>query len=136
MALINFDATFIRPQLGDDPLPAGDYLAQIIKSDIKANKNGNYLELEFCLLEPGYEGRRLWDRLNIWNQSEDLKHEAESRLSAICHIVGVLSPKDSEELHNKPITLRIVCRKTGYGEIVNDIKEYRRPKVNTQEKRK
>ena len=49
-------------------------------------------------------------------------------LSAICHAVGVLEPRDSTELHNLPLTVSVRCSKNpDTGEPTNEIKGYAAP---------
>ena len=39
MASLNFDATTVAPQQSFSPIPAGTYPAQIVDSDLKAQKS-------------------------------------------------------------------------------------------------
>lgn len=106
--------------------PAGKYQAVIVDSEMKPNKagTGEYLQLEFEIIEGEYKNRKLWTRLNINNPNPDAVRMARADLSAICHAVNVIQPGDSVELHNLPLTITVKCRKTPDGEIVNDIKGY------------
>ena len=48
-----------------------------------------------------------------------------AELSAICRAVGVLTPKDSCELHNLPLVIHVRCKKRGdTGEIISEVKGY------------
>jgi len=50
---------------------------------------------------------------------------ARAELSAICRAVGVLTPRDSCELHNLPLVITVKCKKRpDTGEITNEIKGY------------
>ena len=49
---------------------------------------------------------------------------ARADLSAICHAVNVIQPRDTVELHDLPLTITVKCRKTPDGDIVNDVKGY------------
>ena len=126
MATINFNAETIAPSVAFEAIPAGKYNAVITDSEVKTNRrgDGSYLQLEFEIIDGDYKGRKLWSRLNLNNPNPDAVRMAQADLSAICHAVGNLCPKDSIELHNLPLVINVRCRKTPDGEIVNDIKNY------------
>ena len=64
-----FDATGIEPIQPLEVLPPGKYIAQIVNSDMRLTKDGTgqYLFLEIDVLEGPYQGRKLFDRLNLVN---------------------------------------------------------------------
>jgi hypothetical protein len=125
--LNNFDASQVEPVAALGPIPAGRYLAMITASDLKPNKagTGSYLELAFTILEGEHRGRQLWSRLNLDNPNELAVKIARAELAAICRAVGVLTPRDSAELHNLPLVIRVACKKRKEtDEIINVIKGY------------
>ena len=124
MATLNFNANEVKPSVGFDAIPAGKYQAVIVDSDMKPNKagTGEYLQLEFEIIDGEYKKRKLWTRLNLNNPNADAVRMARADLSAICRAVNVPQPRDSVELHNLPLTITVKCRKTPDGDIVNDIK--------------
>jgi hypothetical protein len=125
--LNNFDANTVDPASSFDPIPAGKYLAAITASEMKAtkNNNGHYLELTFDILDGQYKGRKVWARLNVDNPNIQTVEIARGELSAICRAVGVMRPKDSVELHNLPLSIKVTCKKRiDTGEITNEIKGY------------
>lgn len=126
MATLNFNANEVEPSVGFDAIPAGKYQAVIVDSDMKPNKagTGEYLQLEFEIIDGEHKNRKLWTRLNLNNPNADAVRMARADLSAICRAVNVPQPRDSVELHNLPLTITIKCRKTPDGDIVNDIKGY------------
>lgn len=122
-----FDASQVEPTTTFDPIPAGKYLAMITASEMKPNKagTGSYLELVFTILEGEHKGRQLWERLNLDNPNELAVKIARAELSAICRATGVLTPRDSCELHGVPLTVRVTCkRRRDTDEVVNVIKGY------------
>ena len=135
MADLNgFDARTVEPTADFEPIPAGKYLAVITDSEMKPTKNGtgSYLELTFQVIEGQYKGRLLWARLNLDNPNPLTVKIARGELSAICRAVGVMQPKDSVELHNLPLTLRVKLKKReDTGELVNEIKGYARKEAAT-----
>ena len=128
MANLNgFDAREVKPAVGFDPIPAGQYLVIITESEFKPTKNGvgQYLQLTFQVLEGEHKGRLLWSRLNLDNPNATTVKIARAELSAICRAVGVMAPKDSLELHNLPLVIKVGHKKRAdTGELTNVIKGY------------
>lgn len=109
MAKLNFTASEVVPQQnGYEPKPAGDYVMQIVSSDMRTTKNGDgeYLWLEFDILSGPARGK-FWDRLNLKNKNETTVRIAADRLSEICNAVGLIAVQESEQLHMKPIGVRL-----------------------------
>ena len=130
MANLNgFNASEVEPTSSFEPIPAGKYLAAITESEMKPTKNGNgsYLQLTFTVIEGQYKNRVLWARLNLDNPNATAEKIARSELSAICHAVGVMQPRDSVELHNLPLVIVVKLKKReDTGELPNEIKGYER----------
>ena len=128
MANLNgFNANEVEPTVPFEPLPAGKYLAAITSSETKPTKagNGEYLQLEFTILEGEYKDRKVWDRLCTTHANPIARKIARGNLSAICRAVGVMIPGDSVELHNIPMLITVTCKKReGADEINNEIKGY------------
>lgn len=83
------------------PVPAGDYVVQVEASDIKdAKKVGNrFIELTLLIMEGPEAGRKLTDRINLWNDNTKAVEIAQRSLNALCAAVGKLSVGDTTELH-------------------------------------
>jgi hypothetical protein len=128
MADLNgFDANEVEPNASFEAIPAGKYLAAITDSEMKPTKNGggSYLQLTFTILDGEYKGRVVWGRLNLANPNQTAVKMAKSELSAVCRAVGVMTPKDSCELHNIPllITVKVKKRKDN-DELTNEVKGF------------
>lgn len=125
---LNFDADVVEPATDFAPLPAGQYLAMAIGSEWKTTASGNGEYLQFCweIVDGDHKGRRVWDRLNLKNPNETAVKIANGTLSAICRAVGVPRPKDSSELHGKPLTMRLTLeeRTDKPGQFKNEVKGY------------
>ena len=128
MANLNgFDANTVEPSQSFDPIPTGKYIAMITESELKTTKSGagQYLQLTFDIIDGQYRGRKLWARLNLNNPNAKTVQIARGELSAICRAVGIMQPRDSAELHNLPLSIKVVCKnRKDTGEIVNEIKGY------------
>lgn len=124
---LGFNANEVKPNEGFDVLPAGDYEAVIVGSEIKPTTKGDgrYIKFELQIINGEFQNRKLWDNLNIWNPSEKAVQIAKGTLSAICRAVNVPTPKDTSELHNKPLRVSVkVESSTDYGK-QNKIADYK-----------
>lgn len=103
-------------------IPSGEYLAQIVDSDMKPTKNndGEYLELEYNVMDGEYKGRKVWARLNLSSPSQKAQEIANRQFASIREATGVANPRDSQELHYKPHVIRVefiaagTTQKNGY----------------------
>lgn len=122
----NFDASAIEPSTSYDLLPAGTYTAMITASEMKPTKTGGErLNLTFQVAEGEHQGRLVWAGLNLKNSNEQAVQIAMRELSAICRAVGVLTPKASSELHDKPLKIKVKVRpaQNGY-DASNEVSGY------------
>lgn len=121
-----FDANIVPPQLPFEVLPAGHYLAVIVASAMEPSKaGGRFLKLEWEIVDGPAKGRRLFSRLNLENANPKAVSIARAELSAICHAVGVLTPRDSAQLHALPLVLDVRCKaRKDNGELANEIRGY------------
>jgi hypothetical protein len=125
--LTGFDASKVEPRTAMDPIPAGRYLTILSSSELKANKSGTgqFLELVFTVIEGEFKNRQLWARLNLVNPNAVATKIAQAELSALCRAVNVLTPRDSCELHNLPLVVRVrLKRRQDTGELANTICGY------------
>jgi hypothetical protein len=125
--LAGFNAAEVEPNSGFTPIPAGEYPAVVIESEMKATKDstGKYLELKLQILNGQYQNRVLTDRLNLVNKNETAVQIAKGTLSSLCRAINVLTPNDSAELHNKPLTIVVKIGKDQSGNPQNDVKGYK-----------
>ncbi|OYU73151.1 MAG: hypothetical protein CFE32_21725 [Alphaproteobacteria bacterium PA3] len=75
------------------------------------NGNGEFLSIAMDILEGPLQGRKAFDQLNLINPNPTTVEMAQRTLSAICHATGELHVSDSEDLHFKPMTIRVSIRK-------------------------
>jgi hypothetical protein len=123
--LNGFNAEAVEPK-GFDVLPAGEYEIVIVNSEKRVSGNGNqYLALELQVLNGPHQNRKLFDRLNVWHPDPQTSSIALGTLSAICRAVGILTPKDSSELHDKPLRCKVTIKNDPeYGQ-QNQIRGYK-----------
>lgn len=132
MGALQFDANQVEPRKAFEPLPDGKYLAVITESAWKdtKDKRGKFLELKLQVIEGPHKGRMLWDRLNLQNHNKQAVDIARATLSAICRAVGIMTPKDSIELHNLPLVAKVAVKKNEQnGDFTNVVKAYEKKGV-------
>ena len=92
-------------------LPAGDYRAKIVESeivDISDTKDiGRCLKLTWQVETGPLDGRLFWQRLNMWFTGPEktpgkVAEIANQQFAAIRHATGKLAVNDTEELHHIP----------------------------------
>ncbi|MEO5334155.1 MAG: DUF669 domain-containing protein, partial [Magnetococcus sp. YQC-5] len=114
-----FDATQVDPNQPHETLPPGDYRVQIVASELRATKagTGQYLFMEMEILDGAMAGKKLFDRLNLINPNRQAEEIAQRTLSAICHAVGRMQVSDSEDLHFRPVAVKVTVDKEGYNQV-------------------
>jgi hypothetical protein len=127
MDLTGFNAAEVEPQGTREPIPAGWYKCVITESEQKPTKaqTGSYLQMTLEVIEGEHQGRKAFERLNLDNPNDTAVEIAQRTLSSICRAIGILTPRNSMELHNKPLMVKIAVKpaRDGY-DASNDIKEY------------
>jgi|LULM01.1.fsa_nt_gb hypothetical protein len=129
--VLNFDATAVQYKADFQPLPAGWYTATITGAEQKIAKSGNgeYLQIEFAIAYGAHEGRKVWDRLLLWHSSAEAVEIAKQTLSGICSALSIAMLKDSDQLLNQQLDIKLKIRKSpDYGDS-NEVAAYR-PKQN------
>lgn len=101
-----------------EPLPAGEYRAKIIESEIEdVSKNNNYgrcLKLTWQVETGEFDGRLIWQRLNMWGENmknnDKVVNIAQQQFAAIRQATGKVAPQDSKELEHIPCLVRVKVR--------------------------
>lgn len=91
-------------------IPAGEYPAVIVDSDMKNTKNGSgkYLELVHQIIDGPYKGKKVWARLNLINSNATAVQIAQQNLAEIQRAIGLVQTiSDSQLLHNRPCIIRV-----------------------------
>jgi len=105
-----FDAGKVAPNEGFGLIPAGEYQAKIVATEMVKNNSGKgkHLKIKVKVMGPEYKGRVLFDRLNLVNPNKEAVQIAEAQLSAICHALGIKRIKNTQQLHDKPLLINVV----------------------------
>lgn len=104
MVQLNFNAQGVAPNKALEAIPTAWYPVMIVGSSEKPTKagTGSFIELEMQVQGGEYNGRKLFDRLNIRNPNQTAVDIAYATLSSICHVTGRLHIQDTAQLHGVP----------------------------------
>lgn len=109
-------------------IPAGNYIAQIIKSEIKVNKDGlgSRLSLQFQITEGEKRGRVIFQDVTLKNANETAMKIGREQLAQLARACGLTRVQDSAQLHNIEMQIKVSIRedKTGQYEPRNEIKRF------------
>lgn len=96
-----------------DTIPAGQYQAQIVDSEVVPTKarTGTMLKLTWEIMTGQFERRKVFEQLNIQNASAKAQEIGQRELASICEAIGVGVIKNSDELHFKPVLIRVAIEK-------------------------
>ncbi len=124
--LYGFDASKVEPSGPRGAVPKGEYQVIIVKTEKEPTSTGDnhLLKVELQVVEGEFTGSKMWDNLNLWNKSETAQKIAQGTLSSICRAVNVLTPRSSEELHNRQLTA-VVDVEQYNGKPKNKVKAYK-----------
>lgn len=131
MRLEQYD-TAATPSAGFEPLPAGAYTGKIIDAEIvdisKNNDYGRCLKLTWEIQDDGYNGRLLFDRINLWpenmNNIEKVIQIANSRFASIREALCVGAVVETDELLQIPCQLSVNIKNDQQYGASNYIKNY------------
>lgn len=130
MDLSGFNAENVEPNAPRDPIPAGWYKAVIEATEEKPTKaqTGSYLQLKIQVIEGEHAGRKITDRLNLNNPNATAVEIAQRTLSSICRAVGVMTPRDSSDLMDKPMMVKVKVKPaSGDYSASNEVDDYAAP---------
>ena len=115
-----FDATAEENQRKSSVIPAGEYRAVMTHSEKKATNDGtgHYLKTQWQIVSGEFQNRVIFQNFNLWlpPQKEQAVQIARGQMSELCRAVGVLTPRDSSELHAKVCVIKVKVRKDKSGQ--------------------
>lgn len=111
MPAFDFDVSSydIQPARSFEPLPPGDYQAMVTAAELKDTKagDGQYIELVIQITDGEHAGRRLWERLNIYNKNKQTEDIARSQLNSLGNACGHPRLTDTDHLIDVPFTISL-----------------------------
>ena len=132
MALLNLNFTQdeVKNAKSDNfaPIPAGNYTAEITRSEVKQTKDGrgSYLSLSLKVLEGDHAGRLIFQNITLTNANATAQTIGREQMAQLAGACGILSLQDSEQLHGIPVGIRVAIEtdKNGQYEPRNPIKKF------------
>jgi len=117
MAVINHVIRDDIPNEKPKPVPEGDYLAMIVKSDAGRNKSGtgDFISLNFKIIDGQFKGRQIFDYINhkfdAYGTDEGktkAQHIGQRHFNEICRALGYTTQvADTMLLHDKPLKITV-----------------------------
>ena len=116
------------PENNYGPVPAGEYLCTIEKTDVKeSNKTpGNfYMNVQYSIIGPEYTNRKIFEIINFKNSNEKAEKIAAAQLGDLMRACGLGGRPDSALFIGKNIYIEVGVKKDPqYGD-KNDVKSHR-----------
>jgi hypothetical protein len=125
-----FNASEHDASSGFESIPAGIYIAEIVKSKMKDTKDGTgkYLMLQFKIIEGDFSKRFVFINLNLVNKSAEAVQIAKSNLKSIvvaCGLGDDYELEDSVDLHNTAMGIKVEIKPaSGKWPASNEIKRF------------
>ena len=123
-SLGNFDPN--QYQNTYEPLPAGDYLVMITESSIDTLDDGvQKVKVTMEVMQPEqYYSRKAFASYTL--ESPNPRHVEVGRkiLANLCRAIGVMAPRETEELHGIPFCVRLTVEQWDDGSLHNEAKAY------------
>jgi hypothetical protein len=112
-----------------DPIPEGTYTAQISSVEIKDTKagTGKYLKVALQITGPAYQGRLVFDNINVKNPNEEAVQIGIKTLKKIALAIGEDTIQDTDQMlgANVEIKVKVKIDKTGQYDPQNEVKDYK-----------
>lgn len=111
------------------PVPAGEYILQVTKTDCThtKDKSGLMAVITFDIIAPSYQGRKLFARFNLRNNSAIAERIGKAQFKALIVAAHVVEPVvDTDQLLGATVKASVVIREATekYGPS-NEIKGYK-----------
>lgn len=122
----DFDAGSV-PVPSYEPIPPGWYAAEIDKAEVRDTKagTGKYLKLELVILDEAHEGRRVFTQINLSNPNAQAVEIGQRELAALAMACGVPALRDSAELLQKQIGIKVKIKTEAGRDPDNVVSGYR-----------
>jgi len=118
------------------PLPKGDYTLQVAKTALKPTKDGRgqYINVEFTVLGPKYQGRKLFTNFNVLNSSAEATRIGRQQLKSLILSAGVPAEQvtDTEQLIGMTCGARVDTEENEQYGAQNRIKRFMKPEAVSQ----
>ena len=97
--------------MGFTPLPAGEYVVMVTKSEVKetAKKTGEMVVLLLTVVDGDYKGRTIFERINYRNDNQTAQEIGQKELASLTRAIFGFDKEwvDTEELHKKLFKVKV-----------------------------
>lgn len=109
------------------PLPKGDYHVQITDSEIKPTSTGNgtLLTLKLMVQDGKFKNRIVFENLCVQHTNATAQAIAQTRLKQICESLKLAQLKDSSQLHDKDLLVKLDVEFDDFQSKKNNTETYR-----------
>lgn len=127
--VLNFDASNVQVEQERtfEAIPAGWYNVTVTNTERKPSSQkpqNSYLEVTYTIMDGQYAGRKLFNRINLWNDDPtamEIAYKGANGIASLQQAVGVFQCQTTTQLHGIPMKLKIKVRPAGPGK---DGKQY------------
>jgi len=124
---VNIDSVDIGPDSGSgfELIPEGTYVAKVIGSELSPTKSlnpqtkkprGQVLELSWQLQSGPYERRIIWDKITLVHEEPQAQKIGREQWKKALRAAGIdHSPRDSSEIHEIPVKIRVKTKPASNG---------------------
>ncbi len=130
MPQIEFNPSEFAGHLTPSVLPAAAYQGRVIDTQWRTprSSDGKFLQAGIQITEGEHEGRIVFARFHLKSAVAATVLIAQRELASLCAALGIGALKDSEQLHDKPLTVVLgVKRRDGVGDLVNCVTAFGPP---------
>lgn len=109
-------------------VPPDWYDAVISEAEVKKTKDGlgKYIKLRLDITGPSCSGRCVFANINTNNKSADAQEIGRSQLNAIMGAIGVPRLKDTDQLLNQPLQIKVTIKAASGGyDANNEVKAFK-----------
>lgn len=112
MVQFRFNAKDTPPDTAFEPVPEGWYKAVITESTLEPTSNGDgkYLKFLFKIKDKSQYDRQVFCNLNIEHPNPVAADIGKKQLSALCHAVNQMQLTNTQQLHGKPVMIKIIVQ--------------------------
>lgn len=123
-----FDAQDLPQGQGNfEPIPAGWYNATVQKAELKDTKDGTgqYINIQWMISGPSYQGRVVFGMINIRNKSQKAEEIGRQQLGDVMRAMGLPKVTDTDELIGGSCQIKVKIQKQEGYEDKNAVTAYK-----------
>lgn len=125
---VNLDDVDTSERGGFTPIPAGEYMVQIVEGSVVRKESGDaMMKLAFEVMEGEFEGRKLFENLNIRHSNPTAQKIALETMTELWRdaMGGSGNPSTIEQMTFKPVRAKVAVEKRkDTGDMQNRIKRF------------